>query len=660
MAFSLFCKLFRWEYTMASDLSMKMAEKEKARDSKRRSLTGWQRIVSYVLGVSTTLLVFYTAFQGAFLPKIQIGIVMCSLYALCFFWIPGSSKSPLDKVPWYDLLLSAVSLFIMVYTVVNCQRFITRLAYSSPLGIMDKAVGVALILLTLECARRTVGWAIVIVSIIFTIYAFFGTSMPGMFRHPNFTLSKYIDLTYVTTEGIFGSLMTLTCSSIYIFVAFGVFLQHTGGDKRFMDLAFSLAGKSPGGPAKVSVLSSGLMAMLSGNTISNVVTTGSLTIPLMKKSGYTPEQAGAVESVASSGGQITPPVMGSVAFLIADALSVSYLYVCGVSIIPAVVFYCTTWFFVDKAARKAKLPPLPDDMIMPLKKSLIEVVPVFIPIVCLVIMLIMHFSPAISGALCTVLIALCAIPYKDSRFNLRRLINALEACAIGMVSVVGVMATASIVVGILTKTGLMAKCTSIVMTLSGGNIVKVILIIMIIAYIMGMGLPSASCYIILASLCAPVLINMNVAPIVAHMIIFWFCQLAGLTPPVCVTAFVAAGIAGSSPMKTGFTALKFGSSFYFIPLFFLITPLLTASIPTAVLTAMLLISFSYFFTGSLEGFLFTEIGISKRALALIASISFAIAASYLFILPLRILGFAVGCIIAAVLWVTQKKRIQIE
>ncbi len=639
-----------------ADISTKMAEKEKERDSKRRNLTGFWRYVSYALGIGTTGLVFYTAFFGVFLPKIQIGIVMCALYAVCFLWIPASRKASVDKVPWYDMLLVAISLFIMIYTVANNQRFVTRLAYSSPLGTMDILVGCALILLTLECTRRTVGWAIIIVACAFILYAFFGSRMPGLFRHPDFSISKFIDLTYATTEGLFGSLMTLSCSSIYVFVAFGVFLQFTGGDKRFMDLAFSLAGRSSGGPAKVSVLSSGLMAMLSGNTISNVVTTGTLTIPLMKRCGYTPEQAGAVESVASSGGQITPPVMGSVAFLIADTLGVTYLYVCGVSIIPALVFYATTWFFVDKAARYAKLPPVPDEMIPKLKKAVVEVLPVLIPILCLVVLLVMHFSPFISGAVCTLLIAVCAMPYRESRFTVKKFLRALEGCAVGMTSVVGVMATASIVVGILTKTGLMAKCTSIVMQLSGGSLVSVILIIMLIAYIMGMGLPSASCYIILAALCAPVLINFGVEPIVSHMVIFWFCQLAGLTPPVCVTAFVAAGIAKSSPMKTGFTALKFGSSFYFIPIFFLTTKLITGSPAEIILTAALLIAFAYFFTGCTEGYLFGHIHIAFRAMALVAAAGFAVAALSILPVSIRIVGAAAGVCLGVILWVAMRKK----
>lgn len=641
---------------MASDLSKKMAEKEKERESKRRTLSGFFRYLSYAIGVGTTAMVFYTSLFGVFLPKIQIGIVMCALLAMCFLWIPASSKASSKVVPWYDVLLVAASFFCMFYTVANSQRFITRLAYSSPLSAMDILAGCLLILLILECTRRTVGWAIIIVACAFIAYSFLGSYMPGLFRHSSFSISKFIDLTYVTTEGIFGSLMTLSCTSIYVFVAFGVFLQCTGGDKRFMNLAFSLAGRSSGGPAKVSVLSSGLMAMLSGNTISNVVTTGTLTIPLMKRCGYTPEEAGAVESVASSGGQITPPVMGSVAFLIADTLGVTYLYVCGVSIIPAVIFYATTWFFVDKAARRANLPPVPSELIPPVKKAAVEVIPVFLPIAILVVLLVNHFTPFIAGTACTLLVAVCAIPYKDSRLNLKRFLQALESCAVGMTSVVGVMATASIVVGIITKTGLMGKCTSIVMSMSGGHLATVVLIIMVIAYIIGMGLPSASCYIILAALCAPVLINLGVEPIVAHMVIFWFCQLAGLTPPVCVTAFVAAGIAGSSPMKTGFEALKFGSSFYFIPLFFMITPILTASLSEMILTMVLLIGFSFFFSGALEGYLFGVIKMPLRIVSLFVSACFVVAAVPSFLMPIRIGSVMISIAAGAVLWVIMRQR----
>ena len=613
---------------MATKSIEKLANAELERsNTKRRTLTNAPRYLSYFLGVGITLFVFYSAFFGVFLPKIQISLVLYTLLALTFIWTPASKKASKTTLPWYDALMVMASLVCMLFTLHNSERFLSRIPYASPVTTMDIIVALITILLILECARRTVGMAIVIVVVIFTMYAFFGEHMPSVLRCNSFSLIKFVDLTYMTTEGIFGSLMNLCSCSIFMFVAFGTFLQETGGDKRFMDMAFSVAGRSSGGPAKVSVISSGLMAMLSGNTVSNVVTTGTLTLPLMKKNGYTPEQAGAIETVSSSGGQITPPVMGSVAFLIADTLGTSYLYICGVSVFPALLFYITTYLFVNASAKKQQIPPISDDLIPPLKQAAINLLPVFIPIFALVMMLVQRYTAFKSGAVCTLLVAVCALPFKNSRLTLGKFVRALENCALGMTSIIGVMAAASIIVGIITKSGLMGKCTSIVMSMSGGNLYVVITIIMLIAYIIGCGLPSASCYIILASLCAPVLIGLGVEPIVSHMVIFWFCQLAGLTPPVCVAAFVAAGIAESNPMRTGFNALKFGSSFYFIPILFLMTPLLTGTVPERILTFALLAGFAFFFVSSLEGYAFGLCSIVDRILSLIASTLFVYSAS---------------------------------
>ena len=644
---------------MATKSIEKMANAELERsNAKRRTLSGIPRYLSYVLGIGITLLVFYTAFFGVFLPKIQIALVMYTLVALTFIWIPASHKATKTTLPWYDALMVVASLGCMIYTLANSERFLTRTAYASPVTSMDILAALITILLILECARRTVGLAIVVVVIAFVLYAFFGEHMPSVLRCNSFSLHKFVDLTYMTTEGIFGSLMNLCSCSIFMFVAFGTFLQETGGDKRFMDMAFSVAGRSSGGPAKVSVVSSGLMAMLSGNTVSNVVTTGTLTIPLMKKNGYTPEQAGAIEAVSSSGGQITPPVMGSVAFLIADALGTSYLYICGVSILPALLFYVTTYLFVNAAAKKQQIPPIPNDMIPPLKQAAINLLPVFIPIFALVMMLMKRYTPFMSGAVCTLLVAVCAFPFKDSRLSLKKFARALENCALGMTSIVGVMAAASIIVGIITKSGLMGKCTSIVMSMSGGHLYLVVPIIMLIAYVIGCGLPSASCYIILAALCAPVLVGLGVEPIVSHMVIFWFCQLAGLTPPVCVAAFVASGIAESNPMKTGFTALKFGSSFYFVPILFLLTPLLTGTFLERLLTFALLVGFAFFFVSCLEGYAFQKCSIIDRAFSLIASLLFAYAASSRAVPAIQLICLAGGLAYGVILFLKARRNRQ--
>lgn len=627
---------------------------EKEESSTKRDLKGFFRYFSFVLGVGITAMIFYTAFYGVFLPKIQIGISLPILLALTFIWVPFNKKARLDKVDWYDIILVAVCLFITVYTVMNNPRFITRLPYASTVTILDIIVGISLVILVIEAVRRTTGMAMVVVVLTFILYSFFGPYLPSMFRHPGFTLDKFVDVTYLTTEGLFGSLVSLCVTTVFVFVSFGTFLEQTGGDKLFMDVALSVAGKRTGGPAKVAVLSSGLMAMLSGNAAANVVTTGTITIPMMKKYGFRPEEAGAVEAVASSGGQITPPVMGTVAFLIADTLGMSYAEVAKVSVLPALIFYITTWLFVDAKARKRGILGLTS--VPKFWMSLYRAIPVIIPITFMIYMLMMKYTTFISGAVCTVSVVIVALFFKDSRINFKDTLIAMEKCAIGMTSMTGVMAAASIVVGIITKTGLLVKATSIIMYYSDGKLYLVVLFIMIMAYIAGMGLPSASCYIILAALSAPVLISLNVEPIAAHMMIFWFCQLAGLTPPVCIPAFVAAGIANANPMKTGFSSLMMGSSFYFIPIFFLITPLLTGTLLEKIISTIVIIAGVYFLVAALEGYLFKNLGkVSRIACGIVAMILFAVTVESIFIQQ-KIILFFIALVFSAIIILIEKKN----
>ncbi len=599
---------FPWQKTKEE-----LAE-ESSEATEKRKLHGFYRAYAFTLGFGLTLFVFYTAFCGVFLPMIQIGIALSVLLALSFLWIPATKKSPRSRPSLPDMLFSAAALFCGLYTVLNNARFITRISYYSEIFTMDKVVALLFAIMILEVSRRTVGLAMSAIAGVFILYAFLGSYMPAMLMHKSFTLDKLVDCLYLGTEGFFGSMTSICAGTLFIFISFGVFLQETGGDKRFMDIALSVAGDKPGGPAKVSVLSSGCMGMISGSTVANVVTTGTLTIPLMKKIGYSPEEAGAVETVASSGGQITPPIMGTVAFLIADGIGVEYWDVVKVSFLPALLFYITVWFFVDAKARKKKMRGLPREELPALKNSILTSAPMIVPIVALCALLIMKFTPALSGAVCCILILAMALLYKESRLSLKGLALALEKCSISMTSVIGVMACASIIVAIMSKTGFLLKSTSIVMMLGGGKLMGIVLISIIMSYIIGMGLPSASCYIILSALGAPALISLGVTPMAAHLLIFWFTQLAGITPPVCITAFVASGIAGSSPMKTGVTALEMGSTFYLVPFLFLFTPLVNGTPLEMVVTAILAVLAFYMMVACLENYLCGKTGPVVRIL----------------------------------------------
>ncbi len=622
----------------------------------KRTLHGFFRAYAFVLGFGLTIFVFYTAFFGVYLPMIQIGIALSILLALSFLWIPATKKSPRNRPSALDAIFSVVALLCGAYTVLNNARFITRISYYSDVLTTDVVVALLITIMVLEVSRRTVGLAMSVIASVFILYAFLGNYMPSMLMHKSFTVDKMVDCLYLTTEGFFGSMTSLCAGTLFIFISFGVFLQETGGDKRFMDIALSVAGKRPGGPAKVAVLSSGCMGMISGSTVANVVTTGTMTIPLMKKIGYSPEEAGAVETVASSGGQITPPIMGTVAFLIADSIGIAYWDVVKASFLPAVLFYVTVWFFVDAKARKRGLQGMPADELPALKSSLFKCAPMIVPIIVLCYLLIIKYTPALSGAVCCILIIGMATLYKSSRLSIKQLFLALEKCAIAMTSVIGVMACASIIVAIMSKTGFLLKSTSIVMLLSGGTLMGIVLINIVMSYIIGMGLPSASCYIILSALGAPALISLGVAPISAHLLIFWFTQLAGITPPVCITAFVAAGIAESNPMKTGFNSLKMGSTFYFIPFLFLFTPIITGTIMEILMTTGLAILAFYMMVGFFENYLYGTTRPVVRILCALDSVCLFFASFTTTSNQISIIMSVVGIVCMVGLMIYQKKK----
>lgn len=581
----------------------------------KRELSGFFRVCSMVIGAALTLLVFYTAFNGVFANLIQNSIVLCGLLALTFMWYPACKLSPKHRPSVIDITLSALALVVMIWTVYSQPRFEMRIPLVSDIFTFDKFAGVVLVCLVLEACRRTAGIIVTCIAGLAIWYAFAGPVFDSMLRHPGFDFDKFIDVLYLTTEGVFGSLVGMIASVLYGFISFGVLLQATGGDKYFMDIALSLAGKRAGGPAKVAVVGSCLMGMISGSSVANIVTTGSVTIPMMKNIGYKPEEAGAVEACASSGGQIMPPIMGAGAFLMADYLGVSFFTVASVSLAPAVLFYLGLWFFNDKIAKKRGLKGL--DEVPSFFESIKNSVHMWVPIAVLIAMCMMKFSPFYSAAMCTIFVFVAAMLKERSTRLAKRIFHIMESCAISMTSIAGIIAAAAVIVAIISQTGLMIKSTSIILTLSGGKMVLTILILLAISYVMGMGLPVTSCYVILAALGVPALVKCGAPAIGAHLMLFWSSMVAGITPPVCVAAYVAANVAKADPMRTGFQSLKMGSLFYLVPLTFLYSNILTGH-PLEIFAIFAALALGiYFYVVAIEGFMLIKINIVERLAALL-------------------------------------------
>lgn len=589
-------------------------EIQKEAAGKYRRLHGFPRYLAFGVAVLTTLIVFYTAFAGVFLPMIQRGILICSMFILTFLWYPTTKKTKFDrdKVPVYDWIMVAMSFFCLFWTLSNNTRFLTRIPFSSEVKTLDYVVAIAMVLMILEAGRRTLGLSITVICTSFIAYAFLGPYCPAMFKFKGITLKKFVEQTYLTTEGMFGSLTGMAATLLFGFLAFGTFLQASGADKFFMDICISLAGKRRGGPAKVAVISSAAMGTISGSSIANVVTTGTLTIPMMKKTGYSPEEAAAIETCASTGGQIMPPIMGTGAFILAETVGVPYSSVCMQSIIPALLFYIAIYFLVDLMASKKKLTGLPSEEIPPLSKTFRAGGIFFLPILILVVLLVLGYTPFRSGVGCTILIFLLAQARKETRIGVKRFFEALENCAKGIMSIAGVIFCASLVVSMINITGLMMKTTAIILSFSQGKLWITLLLVGFIGYLLGMGLPIGTSYIILATLSAPALVELGVPMLVAHLTIFWFTQLATITPPVCMTAFAAAGIANAAPMKTGFTALKIGFTFYYVPVLFVYSQLINGTWWAQCIIAVVAIVAIYFLGTFTERYFMGELGRISR------------------------------------------------
>lgn len=597
---------------------------------KRLKLIGFPRILSFILGVFLTIFTFYTAFKGVFQPTIQRSIHICLLLALTFLWYPATQKSSKENPTIIDYILVILSLFILIWTLHSHDRFLMRIWYYSDVPPRDMIVGYSLLILVLEAGRRTLGLTISIITGVFIVYAFLGPYMPMMLAHRGMNITKFVDVIYLTNEGLFNSLMGLSATILFGFIAFGTLLRATNTDKYYMNICIALAGRKAGGPAKVAILSSAAMSTISGSTIANVVTTGTLTIPLMKKTGYPPHEAAAIETAASAAGIITPPVMGSAAFIMAEVLGIRYIDVVKVAFIPAIIYYFTLWFLVDIKATKRKLKGLRKENVPKFINSLIEGLPAFIPIIVLIILLLKNFTPFYAGCTSTLLVLIISLFRKSTRLSIKKFFLTLEQCSINMTSIVGILACAATIVGIISTSGLMMKATSIILHFSGRLLIPTILLEMLIGYILGMGLPISTSYIILSTLGAPALIELGVLPIAAHFMVMYFANLATITPPVCMTAFAAAKIADADPMQTGFSALKFGSAFYLVPILFIFSKIMYGNFLQAGVIAIIAITGIYFLVCGLEGYFFGNLNYIKRITCFIIFISFFVSTFRLF------------------------------
>lgn len=526
-----------------------------------------KRIV-LAIAISWTLFQLYTGFFGLLPAVLQRSTTMGFALVLAFLGYRFRNGGS-GKIPVHDWVLVVLSVACVVYLYVNFESLVNR--GGSPSN-MDVIMGCIAVLLVLEAARRCVGVPLVIVSIVFLGYAFFGPYLPGMLGHRGYSVRRVASQMFITLEGLFGTPMSVATTFVFAFVLFGCFLEATGGAKLFIDLAFALTGRFPGGPAKTAVVASGLLGTISGSSLANVVTTGSFTIPLMKKCGYKSSFAGGVEASASSAGQIMPPIMGAAAFVMAETTGIPYLRICGAAAIPAVLYYLSIILTVDLEARRCGLGSLSDNEIPKLWPTLKRSVPLLIPLVTIIVMMVVGYTPLKAALYATGVMILCSFFSSETRMTWQTFVDALKRTAYNAISVTVACAICGIVTGVITLTGVGLKLSDLILTASGGQLLPTLLLTMVASIILGMGLPTTAKYIVLSSVAVPALTKLGVPLIAAHLFILYFGVIAEVTPPVALTSYAGAAIAKAPGVETALQGLRISIAAFFIPFMFCYYP----------------------------------------------------------------------------------------
>jgi len=494
---------------------------------------------------------------------------------LTFLVVPMFKRDFKDKIPWYDTLFALLAYAGCAYVFVMFEReLLLRTATPTTL---DTVFGIITVVLLLEAARRLIGWLIPTLVLLFVLYALFSNYFPGILHARGYPIERLLLDMYVSDLGIWSSLLGISSTMIFMFILFAAFLHITGGGRFFLDLALGLAGRFRGGPAKVAVVASAFFGSISGSCVANVASTGAITIPLMKRTGYRPEFAGAVEACASAGGMLMPPVMGAAAFIMADWLEVSYWTICVAAFVPAIMYFASLYFMIDFEAVKRGLRGLQSQAVPPLRNTLARGWVYLLPIAVLVYFIaVLNWSPT-TAALYS-LLAMIPVSFlrKETRINLEKLVGGLKAGSFGMLEVAVLCGAVGIMTGVVYTTGLGVKLSSMLVDLSGGNTLILLLLTALASYILGMGLPTTACYILLAVLVAPALSSSGIPPIAAHLFVFYFGIIGNITPPVCGAVFVGASIAGAPMMKTAVQAMRIAIVAYIVPFMFVYNPALVA------------------------------------------------------------------------------------
>ncbi|MEL7565805.1 MAG: TRAP transporter permease [Dehalobacterium sp.] len=595
----------------------------------------------------------YTGFFGIQIAMRQrsVHLLFALILIFLFFEVNGKKREKWN-IKWYDYILIVCSIISVSYFAIYADELSSRWALVTNLSIPKIIVGAMVLLLVLEASRRVVGIAFTIIISVFLIYGLFGQYFPMPLGHKGFSISYLVDYLLFTNHSVWGTALNVSATFIYAFCLFASFLENTGAGQFFINASIAVAGNFRGGPAKTAVLASGLMGMVSGNSVANVATTGCFTIPLMKRVGYKPSFAGGVEACASTGGQYMPPIMGATAFLIAELTGIPYSRLILCAFIPAALYFFSVGMMVHFEAVKYDLPYIPKEELPSIKKVLKEGFYYIVPIVVLVWALMAGYSALRAGLYSTLLVIAIGLCKKEARAILFNggFVDAIVSTAQVILQVAIACAAAGIIIGIVTLTGVGATLTGLVLGLFSESLILTLVLIMIVSIILGMGLPTIAAYVVQVAVTIPILVEFGVPILAAHMFVFYFSNVSQITPPVCLSAYAAAGIAQANNNETAFTAMRIGAAAYIIPFMFIYGPalLLQDSLVNIIIASISALLGVAMFASGLEGWLLTNSKVYERIILIIGSISLIFQGIYTDLI-------GIGCLIAVILLQQQRR-----
>ncbi len=616
------------------------------------------RIIVSIWLVFISLFLFYTAFFGIYQPRIQRGIPLLFLVSITFILFPATKKSPQDKPTLLDIFFTVLAILPPLYLIMNNATLNYRLELITPVTTVQLILGILNIILLVEAIRRAVVPAMAFLAAIFLIYQAISPYLPGVFYSKKITLAKMVELQYlITNAGIYGSITAVAVTFAAIFVIFGAFLEKTKTGEFFCNLAGSVSGRSIGGPAKIAVIASGLFGSISGVAAANVYATGNFSIPMMKRIGYNKQFAGAVEAAASTGGMIMPPIMGVGAFVMAEMTGISYINICIAAALGAIFYYVSIWFSVHFVALRDGLRGLTKEEVIPLKQILKDTYLLF-PLVVLIYFLMKGYSPYRAASFSVLLSFAMSFLSKETMMTPLRLWQTLELAGRNLITIVLSCACADMVVSVITYTGLGLGIAGVIGNWSQGILFLALILIMIVTIMLSMGLPCTPAYIISIAIGGPALRSMGVDLLAAHLFVFYFAVMSGVTPPVCIAAYCGASIAGSDPIKTGFSAWRLALAGFIVPYVFVYNPalLLKGSILDIIVISIELLTAIILLNGALTGYFIKRLSTLEKYILISLSIGLVILSTLSSKIDFIVVGIIIITLIVFRIYITARNK----